>query len=153
MRRRLGGVGLRVSLAAQSVFRSWWTLAGFLTWTAAWWTAAFALGRGFVDPWPLVGWTTLTTLWTQLDVNIVGIGQKQQQHADSQKLVTLVQLGEAQARSLETLHDLVEVVVEIGERLLADEDVANEQVAAEASPVISLLEAALARGRELGGQE
>jgi hypothetical protein len=148
--RASSGVGLRVSVAAQSVFRSWITLGVFLAWTAAWWTAAFTLGHSFVDPWPLVGWTTLTTLWTQLDVNIVGIGQKQQQQADSQRLIALIQMEEAQSQALDTLHDLVEVVVEIGERLLADEP---ERVAVEAAPVVSLMEAALERGRQLGGEE
>lgn len=92
------GIGDRISNRVQALFRSWYFFIGFLVWTAVWW---LLLGpHMFDDKYPWVAWTTITTLVTQVDVLIVGIGQKKQQERQDNTLRALLTLAEAdQART------------------------------------------------------
>lgn len=93
------GLGDRISNRVQALFRSWYFFIGFLVWTAIWW---LWLGKHvFNDLYPWVAWTTVTTLVTQVDVLIVGIGQKKQQARDAETLRHLLSIAESNQASMQ----------------------------------------------------
>jgi len=88
---RRGAIGNRISLAVTRIVRSWRFLGIFLVFTAVWWTF---VGPLLDDSWPYVGYTTVISLGTWIDLIIVGIGQRLSDERDDEMKALLLQLIE-----------------------------------------------------------